>query len=234
MRRFRYLITSLLFVMLPASGAPTVLESDGWQIRWDDSSAIARRTADPSEQVVLYAQPETRDECDYNELKGRVLSVVGSIVSFETNSGWYCQGNAHPGHVARFRTIDLQTGEDVDIRRLLPDADVVAALKEHPFVNKALGEHDPADLGSLIRQADGGCAATFLFLATSFVVYELRDDKVAVRFGLTHGCELMRGNLTEIEIEIPVPQGLRVEQADAKGHLMKTLAPGAVREAPLD
>ncbi len=211
----------------------TILESDGWQIHWDDSNGVARRMTPPSERVILYTQPDPLNECDYNEIIGGVLSVVGSIVSFETHHGWYCQGNAHPGNIVRFQTIDLNTGAEVDIRQLVPDTHVVTALKKHELINKALAGSDPTDLQSLIDHADGGCEVSFLFLATSFAVYELRNDKVAVRFGLGHGCEVMRGNLTEIEIDLPFPKDLDVEAADVKGHLMKTLAPGPTRGRPI-
>ncbi len=100
--------------------------------------------------------------------------------------------------------------------------------------NEALDGRDPEDLGSLIDQADGGCAVSFWSLETSFAFYELRGDKVAVRFGLGHGCEVMRGALNEIEIELPFPGGLDVEEADTRGHLMNNLAPGGVRRFPVE
>lgn len=214
----------------PSREWDNVVESGGWQISWDDSRAVAQRAEPPSAPITtLYEQPEPSEECDYNELRGRVLSVVGSLVSYETTSGWYCQGNAHPGIVTRFSTIDLHTEAAVDIRRLVPDSIIVTALKQDGLVKEALNGRDPDDLSSLIDQADGGCAVSFWNLATSFAFYELRGDKVTVRFGLEHGCEVMRGTLNEIEIELPVPTGQNVEDAEAKGHLMNSLAPGQVR-----
>lgn len=233
-RWFKFAIVSLLLVSFPASAQSGFVESDGWQISWDDSRGTAQRSTPPSANVVLYQQPVPSEDCDYNELTGRVLSVVGSLVSFETSSGWYCQGTAHGGAVARFSTVDLETGAAVNIRSLVPETAIVAALKQDGLVNEALDGRDPEDLRSLIGQADGGCAVSFLLLATSFAFYELRGDKVAVRFGLGHGCEVMRGALNEIEIELPFPGGLDVEEADTRGHLMNNLAPGQVRRFPVE
>ena len=228
-RCFKCAAVSLLLIAIPALTRGGFVESDGWQIGWDDTMGVARRAGHPSAEVILYEQPEQSDGCDYNELSGRVLSVVGSLVSFETTRGWYCQGNAHPGKSARFHAVDLDTGAEVDIRSLVEDASIVAALKQDGLVSKALNGCDPEDLESLVEQADGGCAVSFPRLATSFAFYEPRDDKVAVRFGLGHGCEVMRGALSEIEVELPFPIGLDVEGADAKGQLMNSLAPGRVR-----
>ena len=229
MRWFEYAAVPLLFAALAALAQAGFVESGGWQISWDDSRGAAQRTADPSAEVVLYEQPEPSGDCDYNELRGRVLSIVGSLVSFETNSGWYCHGTAHDGAVARFATVDLETGDAVDIRSLVPETAILAALKRDLLVNRALDGRDPEELRSLIGQADGGCAVSFLSLATSFAFYEIRGGKAVVRFGLGHGCEVMRGLLNEIEIELPLPAGLDVAEADAKGHLMNSLAPGPVR-----
>ena len=217
----------------PSPEPARVVESDGWRISWSDSRAVAQRAESPSARVVLYEQPERSEECDYNELSGRVLSVVGSLVSYETTSGWLCQGNARPGVVARFQTIDLRTEAPVDLRRLVPDSTIVAALKQDDLVMEALDGRDPADLSSLIDQADGGCDVSFWLLATSFAFYELRGDRVVVRFGLEHGCAVMMGALNEIEVELPVPDDLNVEDAEARGHLMKSLAPGQMRRAEL-
>ena len=206
---------------------PVTVESDGWRIRWDDSRGVAQYIESPDIQVVLYEQP-VREECEDDEVEGRVVSVVGELVSIEIYNHGYC-GGAHPFHVVRFSTIDLRTGAKVDIRQLVPDAVIVAALKQDALVRKTLGDHDPQDLASLIRQTDGGCAMTDLFLATSFAFYDVRDGKVVVRFGLSHGCEVLRGAFTEIEVELPVPQGLDVGKADAMGLLMKDLAPGPPR-----
>lgn len=90
--------------------------------------SLAGAAPPPSAEVLLYEQPEPSGDCDYNELSGRVLSVVGSLVSFETSSGWYCRGTAHDGAVASFSTVDLETGDAVDIRSLVPETAIVAGI----------------------------------------------------------------------------------------------------------
>ena len=202
--------------------------SDGWKIQWDRSRGVAQHLEPPADRVVLYEQPKAHKDCEYNEVRGRVLSVVGSLVSVRTAYGWYC-GGAHPGHLVSFAAIDLRTGTRADIRQLVPDAVITTALKQDDLVRAALGGFDPLDLDSLVERADGGCEVSYRSLPTSFAIYNVRDGKATVRFGLSHACEFARGALTEIEIEVPAPQGLKLERANFKGLLMKDLAPGPPR-----
>ena len=193
-----------------------VLWSDGWQVLWDDSKAGAIHPSRPWRQVTIY-QPDADGACDDYDFAGRVLSVVGSLVSFATHEGFYCEGSPRPRAVTRFRTVDLRTGADVDIRLLVPDAVVVEALKQDDLVKSALGGRDPADLQDLIDTADGGCEVDFGDLASAFAFYDSRDDRVTVRFGLSHGCEALGGSLTEITVDLPTPTVLDF----GAGHLMK-------------
>lgn len=87
---------------------------------------------------------------DYYDISGRVLFVAGTLVLIETKSERYCQGNAHLGQVATFRTDDLITGDEVDMRRMVPETTVLADLKRESLANKALDGRDPEDLRNLI------------------------------------------------------------------------------------
>ena len=229
---------------------PRTVQSDGWIIRWDvmrgsalreKMDSILRQVERDEERLgefILYEQPAPSEDCDYDYKFGRVLSVVGALVSIEIHSGFDC-GRSRAS--SRFKTIDLRTGEKVDIRLLVPDSALVAALKQNEMVKEVLSRKpredvpqvgwwtkDPSDLYSLIESADtvSGCEMSFSDLATSFAFHHRSGDRVAVRFGLTHGCEAMGGNLTQFEVSLPIPAILASDlaQSEAQGHLMKDLA----------
>lgn len=237
---------------------PQTVRSDGWIIHWDVTRGIATREGGGRVPIqterdewrhgefILYEQPAQSEGCDYDYKFGRVLSVVGALVSIETHSGFDC---GRPRASARFKTIDLRTGGQVDIRRLVPDSALVAALKQNKMVKlrkkapreedngskTATGGQDPSDLYSLIEAADGGCEMSFSDLATSFAFHHRSGDRVIVRFGLTHGCEAMGGNLTQLEVSLPIPEILASDLAksEAQGHLMKDLADTPFQFPPL-
>ena len=170
-------------------------------------------------------------------------------MSIEVRDGHDCValGAVNTSASSRFKTIDLRTGEKVDIRLLVPDSALVAALKQNTVVKEALirkedrgsktatGGKDPSDLYSLIEAADGGCEMSFADLATSFAFHRRNGDQVAVRFGLTHGCGALGGNLTQLEVSLPMPAILASDLAksEAQGHLMKDLADTPFQFPPL-
>jgi len=89
----------------------------------------------------------------------------------------------------------------------------------------------PATLPELIEtleSADTPCEYAFYGLLTSFAFYDAKDGRVAVRIGLSHGCEVARGNLTQLGIWLDVPDSLREDlarAADGSGGLLMKAAP---------
>lgn len=53
--------------------------------------------------------------------------------------------------------------------------------------------------------ADGGCEVSYYEVNESFAFHHTKGGNVAVRIGLPHGCEVMRGNYTELGIYLPIP-----------------------------
>ena len=129
MIRILVLLVSLVLISSATLAQPRTVQSDGWEISWDDSMGVATRGEWGANRVVLYGDPQLLD-CEDEVLRGRVLSIVGALVSFETSHSSYCNGGAHPSAITRFQTIDLRTGQEVDIRLLVPDSVLVAALKQ--------------------------------------------------------------------------------------------------------
>jgi hypothetical protein len=58
----------------------------------------------------------------------------------------------------------------------------------------------------------------------NFAFHHVKGDQVAVRIGLSHGCEVARGALTQIGLYLPIPKALAEPLAAAangrRGYLM--------------
>ena len=240
MIRILVLLVSLVLISSATLAQLRTVQSDGWEISWDDSMGVATRGVTDSNdverwanKVVLYGEPQLLD-CE-EAFSGRVLSIVGALVSFETSYSFYCEGAASPRAITRFQTIDLRTGQEVDIRLLVPDSVLVAALKQNKVIREALeqpsswiGEvdiEDFPDLYSIIEWGGGGCEIGFGDLGTSFAFHHRRGDQIAVKFGLSHGCEVMGGRLTQVGVYLPIPAILAagLAHAEAQGYLMADL-----------
>lgn len=153
-----------------------------------------------------------------------IASLVGEVLSVREVASW--QGGAHPGHIQRLRTINVVTRKrDVPLIRLFPESTVVAALLRDQVVRQALNEAapKPASLATLMQQADGACEVSFDGLDVSYAFHHIRNGEVAVRFGLPHGCETMRGRYTEIGIYLPLTPAQRetFAVAEARGQMMR-------------
>jgi hypothetical protein len=167
-----------------------------------------------------------------------VLSIVGTRVSFGSHFWGDC-GGAHPQEVTTWTAVDAARGrQPVSLASLFPADAILRALLADRLVKKALeGQHVPESLDALLKvlswKTGGGepegCAYRFgEELLEHFAFHHLEGDQVAVRIGLSHGCEVMRGNLTQIGILLPIPAGLAADLASAAsrehGFLMKDAA----------
>lgn len=59
------------------------------------------------------------------------------------------------------------------------------------------------NLSEFIQSLDGGCEISFGDLLVSYAITSINNNYVTIKFGLTHGCELMPEKFTIIEIELP-------------------------------
>lgn len=166
-----------------AAGAALSVTSAGWTIRASAKSGEARNAA--GKRVALWSPPAPEAGCE-EERSGKLLSVVGTLVSFQKDGSGYCQGAAHPWAVSSFVTIDLRSGKEVSLYELFGKAEVDAAMAADPYLKKA--KDDP--------EAD--CKFSLGGFDKSFAFVDVKGDRVGVRVGLTHGCEALRGNLTQI------------------------------------
>lgn len=192
-----------------AASAPRKIVSGNFEIVWSANEVIAHRRG-KKKAIVVYRNKKQGDNHETHTLR----SIVGPIVSYRLE--WYSEGGAHPSFGSVFRTLDLTTGKAARLDRLFGAGPVFAALRGDRVIKKALGRRKPKNLDELLRSADGGCKMDISSSALSaFTFHHVVGNKVAVRIGLSHGCETERGKFTQLGLLLPIPRAWRAAFAQA-------------------
>ena len=185
-------------VYLAKSG---ISDDRSWDIRWGYDYAIAK-------SKVIYSE-EQWDNTE-SSFAGKILSVVGPYLSYKINSQGYSEGAAHPWHSVYFKTINFVHGKTTQLTDIFNEDDVFQALLSDGVIKKALGNKRPANLNELLQQVDGGCDFSLTKSnLSSFVFHHIKNDRVAIRLGLGHGCEVMRGKFTQLGFYLNIPPHLK-------------------------
>lgn len=218
----------------PVASAPPTTSSEPdlapdartWRFARTGDSLVART---PQGDVVGLAgdedsQDDPEEGCE-SQSSSSPRSLVGGIASWFVSAGGYCPGAAHPWAISSFHTLDVRTGQPASLRDIFSDAQLVAAFREEGVVKKLLDQ--PLDSLSQIEELhDSNCVLGFSSaMWTTFAFHHLQGDSVAVRVGLSHGCEAARGSFTQLGILLPVPAAWKqaLLEADGEGLLMKQL-----------
>lgn len=242
--RTRALLAVTFSIMLaltgPAAARETMIWSghtDGYDIRLSSANMTFGRVG---EQKPFYSARlrflnelgPTKPGIESHEISWQLLSVVGPIVSFEQSGGGYIKGTAHPYAYREYHAVDLRRkGLRARLTDYFPPEAIHQALMGDRLVQKALaGKPRPRTLEGLLKALDGYVSddCTYAFsddMLKSFAFHHLKGDQVAVRIGLTHGCEAARGSLTILGAYMPIPPKLAGAFADAhrrrEGFLME-------------
>jgi hypothetical protein len=216
--------------------------SAGYQVQWTTADLVASpltggKPLFSARTIALkdFAEvdPQGKRGCEQSrELS--VLSLVGTIVSYQQVDEVSCPGTAHPGAQTRYQTLNLARPDQLSLLPdLFPEASVLKSLLAEPTIRAALRDLKPANppsttrqLVALLTQWSGSCAYSFPpDLLSRFAFHHLEGGNVAVRIGLSHGCEAMRGNLYPLGILLPIPKAMRLPlmkaQSRQAGFLMK-------------
>lgn len=124
----------------------------------------------------------------------------------------------HPIYGQRYTSIDLDRGEEADITQLFDEGDIFEALRRELVITKYL-RGEPGNLEELFDLLDHPCEISFSNLGAAFRLKAIRDETTVVEFGLGHGCEVLRGNFTTLEVELPIPDDLRELFQEAQRNL---------------
>jgi len=218
-----------------AGNPPAVIwqgTSGGFDWTWRDSGlSVSRDGGKPRE--LLHPDPAL-DSCADAQESYRLVSVVGPLASLEHGT-WADCGGAHPSAVTSYEVVDAtRPARRTTLLDYFSEADVLGALQADPLVRKALGHVRPATVRELLKFLSGktgggdpeGCGYAFSEgMLASFAFHHVEGGAVAVRIGLSHGCEVMRGNLTQLGLLLPIPRTLAANVGAAamrqEGFLMK-------------
>jgi hypothetical protein len=189
-----------------------------------DTLNMAREPSDKENRLALYERDFT------------LLSVVGSIVSFQDHSFISFKHEAHPAGETRFTAIDLaRSGERVQLTEFFSEPVILQALLADPLIQEALRHAENADppktLSELIARTSPGvfgfkefCYAISDDLLTRFAFHHIEGNKVAVRIGLS-GAGPCREALTQLGLLLPIPDALQsalaLAESGKEGFLMK-------------
>lgn len=179
------------------------LVQDGEQLIHDETTITWRKGA---QSILLYERPKDGEGCE-TKYSAEVLSWVGPIVSISESGGGYCEGAAHPFQYTNWEAWQIvgKEKQKVSITNIFPEKLVLAALVEDTVVQKyRQSKTEPSTLAELEADLDGQCTVSFRQLGSTFAFHHIKKDQVAVRLGLTHGCEVERGNFTELGIYLPI------------------------------
>jgi hypothetical protein len=141
------------------------------------------------------------------ESEYKVLFVIGQFVSYSYS--YNGSGGAHPIYGSWYRTARIDAISEVTLQELFPDSVIYMALIKDSTITSHLGNRLPKDLKELCAMLDGGCEIEFGSLLTSYVFSSVKKDSTEIEFGLTYGCEAMRGNFTSFIITLPTTEKLK-------------------------
>ena len=216
----------LLSLVLEAQAQPDKSEKTAfnsasglWNVQKKNGKIVAKNSLTKKVKTVF---TDINEEDKVNNYE--IASLVGPVLSVSESLYW--EGGAHPGHLARLLTVNLDTGQSpVRLTDLFPEEQIVAALLKDKIVKKSLGKQQPKCISEIIQSADGGCEISFYDINESYAFHHTKGDNIAIRIGLPHGCEVMRGNYTELGIYLPKPPQLAgfLEQADKQKTLQRNV-----------
>jgi hypothetical protein len=241
-------VMAALFAAAPAKPAPSSWKVTGSDVTFEMSGKDLRALRGGSEVFGLQSRKkgfladlkpdpdDDRDQSDWEaHLSFDVLSVVGTLVSYEESSAGYT-GGAHPYDHRGYVLEDVtKKGKDTfSLLTAFPEKDVLKALKADGFVKKHVRDEkafaDAKTVEALMESLDAGedCVGFEYGLDNvkrSVAFHHLEGDKVAVRIAFGYAAESCRGNMFVVGVLLPIPADLKpaLERASTRqeGFLMK-------------
>lgn len=202
---------------------------------------IARNQLARFEKENVVGEPSSW-HCSYT-LEFKLLSLVGSLLSYQESEDSYCSqvdgpGWNHPSNQISYHTIDLnQPSRLISLTDFFSEAELLRALLSDPAVKKALNSAErpgaPRTLAELLKANDGGnleiepvlstaespkgCGFFFPEHALSqFAFHHLENNNVAVRLSLEPSSGACHSAHSQLGVLLPIPRLLEAPLTSAQ------------------
>ena len=195
--------------MTPAAAAEA---HSGSVLKFDTTGRALSVTHQPSGRTHLVFEDEIVEDSEEGTFH-QLLSCFGPYVSYSME--WYYEGGAHPSYGTTYNAVTVgETVEEADLRRLFSEEAIYAALQQTDLVQQT-----PLAHSTLTELIDGltttyECEMSFEGFFSSFFVERVVDGAAEVVVGLTHGCEVQRGNFTTLMLKMDVSEDMKEMFAD--------------------
>lgn len=209
MRYFRQIILRhSLFLILSPVGLTALLSAQDeefvnpvylnsrWKLVQNNSIKVLQDTLLYRIDTVLVDSQGEEDHDDYH-----VVSIVGSLLSYDFDYAMF--GGAHPTAGRWYRTIDINTKEEISLEDLFSPAIILATIARDTNFTKYSILKNPKDIYEFVSSLGGGCEVDFSKLLVSYAIMSIGHNVVLIEFGLNHGCESMPGSFTTIDVMLP-------------------------------
>ncbi len=202
-------------VSQPDSGALKTYYYGNFQLIYNDHLAVVHNNSNKRASLLFMTSntfsptSATSGEIPEGETTSySMLSIVGPVVSYSTE--WYAEGGAHPSYGTTFQAIDIGTGKPVSLLSYFSEEEILHAFLADSILRKTLQENRIVhSLKDFFASADGGCEMYISEdMLSHFAFHHTKNNQVAVRIGLSHGCEVNRGNFTQIGFYLKIPSAL--------------------------
>jgi hypothetical protein len=183
------------------------IDAGEWLIYWDNTHCISLEKVNLKLDTLfanLYLKAKSNDGCLVNN-RYKLLSVVGPFVSFLSLKFQDCEGGNHPTDYVYYSTINLKSKKNISLNNIFDSKILFSSLIKTSWVNNYLHNNKPKNLTELINELDGGCEISFMYSLEQFAFKSISDSSVIVQFGLEHGCEADKGNFSNFEVKLPIP-----------------------------
>ena len=187
-----------------------------WKIVRADSVILVQKHGSDAVDTIFVAENDSKanhqDEDDYDDDyyfddTYHPLSLTGPYLSYRYS--YEGSGGAHPIYGSWYRTIDLENRQEVSLDQIFDQRVILSVLLKDTLIQSHTTNLHPGTLAQLVESLDGGCEMSFFRFLKSFSIRSVNRDEVMIEFGLTHGCEVMRGNFTSFVITLPTSTALQ-------------------------
>ena len=213
----------------PSVVSPPVAEAlDESVLKFDTTGQAVFATHRDTGYTFLLFEDETFEDSEEGTVH-RLLYSFGAYVSYSRE--WHYEGGAHPSYGQSYHAVAVtDTLADADLRDLFSTESIYAALQQTALAHQTPLDHTTLDdlLAGLATTYE--CEMSFDDFFSSFFVDEIEGDTAMVVVGLTHGCEVQRGNFTTLALRLPLSEQTRAMVADHRRFFVGLDNPPSARE----